>query len=281
MKRFLFWLVPSVLVACGEGDLVVAPAKTQGAAGSLGQGSTPQAGAGGTSGAAGMAGATPIAGSAGTGGAVKRTVIVRDPLGALDPKNLLWDGDFEWSGPFVSQYGWAATTSTGAAFGGGEVTIVAGPQCRSGLKCAVLADPGIGGIAVAPSTAGMRGSVWVKVPEPVACGDVTVRLEGCFFDAKGWPPLPPSSTAKPDGWCRYEGVRPTVPAPCLFVERPKGATGDFLVDDARITADAPGAPPPPPPAPGTSKDVETVLSLQAAMRERRMRIPPPAPRPTL
>ena len=270
--RTIATLGATLLLGCSEGALVVEPAPlpaaTGGAAGRA-QSTTPSKGGSSATGGA--------AGAAGSSGPVIRTVTTRAPFGNLEKGNLLWDGDLEWTGPFVSQYSWVAATPTGpgGGFGGGDITVLVGPACRSGLKCAALTVGGLAAIGVAPKTPFTHARAWVRVPPTVACADVSVRIEGCFFEAVGAAPLDPGS-AKPDatGWCRFEGDRPTPDdAICMYFVRPGGVDGDFVVDDAfagegaaakaQRTFDAP-----------RPEVIADIRRMQAAVRERVQRLPP-------
>ncbi|MCC6646599.1 MAG: hypothetical protein IT374_13635 [Polyangiaceae bacterium] len=264
-------------LACDEGAVVVEPARVVSASGGAGGAAETTAGAAGRATSAGRGGE---AGAAGTGGAagavaVKRTVETRSPYGNLNAGNLLWDGDLEWSGPWVSQYSWA-TTSMSPGFGGGAIEARVGAACRSGLKCAALGQAGLAAIGVAPATPLTHARGWVRVPAGVACGDVVVHVDGCFLDATGAAPLPAASPA-PDaaGWCRFEGDRPTPDdAVCLYFQRPAGISGDFVVDDAFVGASAATktlaavAPP-------SAAAVAEIRARQEALRARVHRLPPP------
>ncbi len=282
-------LLSCAALACGEGSISVTPAPRATAAsggasaagrdGTAGRGGSSTAGTAGSSvsGGAGSAGSGG-AGSAGSGGGVppRRTVSVRSPYGSLAAGNLLWDGDLEWSGPWVSQYPWAATSTT-AGFGASGVEFLVGPDCRSGLKCAALGQTGLAAVGVAPTTAYTHARGWVRVPKGVACGDVSVRLDGCFLDVTASAPLPAASATPDDaGWCRYEGdVETPDDAACLYFKRPAGANGVFVVDDAYVGASvatkatlglsrAPSA-----------AEIAEVRALQSALRSRVYRLPPP------
>lgn len=233
MPRRSWMLLPLALLACGgEGSLTIRDRGGQSAgAGGAGDGlagapTIPTAGSGGgagqaTGGQGGEAGApiTPI-----------RTVSQRNPFGNVAASdNLLWDGDFEWSGAFLSQYAWSSGKSWKTS-GVPEIEVLA--ACRSGMKCARVKKGGsIGGIGVSPRTPTTRFRGWVKIESGEACSRVQLYLSSCFgYDDLKDPAE--SSSAEPDGegWCRYEAERPTLDkTPCLFLLN-KSKAG-LLVDD--------------------------------------------------
>jgi hypothetical protein len=155
------------------------------------------------------------------------------------PDNLLWDGDFEWQGPFVSQYSWAIGKSW---VPGGVPEIRALPACRSGLKCATLPKSAtMGGLAVSPRTPTTKIRGWARVGAESLCDRVNLHLSSCFDNDKLTDPAKPM-TEGPDaeGWCGYEDERPTLETtPCLFVFNK--AKGEVLVDDLYL---GPGSGPP-------------------------------------
>lgn len=184
------------------------------------------AGNGGISGSSGQSGAP---GEAGAGGAPIRTVSQRSPFGDVAASdNLLWDGDFEWSGAFISQYSWSSGKTWSIA---GDPGIAVYAECRSGMKCAkVKKNAALGGIGVSPRTAMTKVRGWARVNEGSVCSKVNVYLSSCF--EKMSLENPAKATAdEPDaeGWCQYEDDLPTLKStPCMFIVNK--TKGDIFVD---------------------------------------------------
>jgi hypothetical protein len=276
-----------LLTACGgEGsmDVVPAPAASTSYGGSTGAGAShPGTGGkpaghggtgpnGGTSGSS-AGGASGSAGSGGEGGMAPtiRTVETRSPFGNLSPKNLMWDGDFELSGPFVQQYAWIRVET-----GADAPDVQVGLGCHSGLKCArVAAGKSIAGYAVAPSTPETRVRVHARIPEGKTCKDVSVQMATCYSSVHTGVAVPAKDLA-PDAsrYCTYGGDLPTpTEAPCLVVNNKAGA--EILVDDVFFGAPddlsekkvAAGAP--------TAEEAAIVLDAQEALRKHRDDPKPP------
>jgi hypothetical protein len=176
----------------------------------------------------------------------RRTLVTRSPFGNVAAKgNLLWDGDFEWHSPLVSEYGWLdAAAGEGLA---GFSAIRVGPQCKSGIKCGVLAAGGrMIAVGVSPSEAKVRASVWTRPPGG-DCTAVSVMLVACGRPLD--PDLPLSDQdgrADESGWCEHVAVgEPRRRASCLSLEGAFSA-GEALVDDAVIARAPPGSIPTPP-----------------------------------
>jgi hypothetical protein len=313
-------LALAALAACGgEGDATLrqtspgSPRPDGGlgdAGGSSGGSSGGAAGKGG-SGAAGTGGAGVPGGASGTGGAgaagggaggqdpgpTIRTVSTRGIFGNVAASdNMLWDGDFEWSGAFITQYGWASATI------GWNTSVVpdieVGATCRSGLKCArVKKGGGIVGVAVSPSTPTTLLRAWAKVPEGTPCSKVRVSLAGCFayVGATGTPLDPATPDPDEGGWCKLEGERPTLDvSPCVFVvNKSINVKEPIFVDDVYLgppastgaagsagSAPAPALPATKAPAVGPSaEDRADIEALQGMMRGWRDRPPPARQRP--
>jgi hypothetical protein len=149
MPRSPWMLLPLALLACGgEGTLTIRDRGGQRTgAGGAGDGlagapTIPAAGSGGSAGQTGGQG-----GDAGAPITPIRTVHQRNPFGNVAASdNLLWDGDFEWSGAFLAQYAWSSGKSWKTS-GGPEIEVLA--ACHSGMKCARVKKGGsIGGIGV-------------------------------------------------------------------------------------------------------------------------------------
>lgn len=172
-------------------------------------------------------------GQGGSGGAlpVRRTVEQRNPFGNVAAaRNLLWDGDFEWSLPFPEQYGWLAGTPSQIT--GDMPVIVVGPECASGLKCAQLGvNRALLGLGVSSQGHELSASVWIKPAEPSCEGAIDVMH---FTESPSEPEvsLAPES-AQPDerGYCHFAAVVPErARASYLYVANRSG--GELLVDDA-------------------------------------------------
>jgi len=205
------------VIACGDEEQV-APASGGGAPSSASVGPTSSAASTSTSSGAGGEGAgTPI-----------RTILQRDPFGNVaETQNLLWDGDFEWESAFADQYGW---------FQGQSANLTLrhlGPDCRSGLKCAVL-GPDIIGLAVSSADRGLYVSAWIR-PSDGSCEGFRLFLlsEGIYSDGIDFPI--PAAAAAPDdaGWCHFEATAPQRDDKSyLFIS--STVDGEALVDDAVV-----------------------------------------------
>ena len=265
-------------VGCGdEGDLKLSSVSTGagGAAGSTGtagkSGSAGSAQAG-TGGSAGMSGSS---GQAGAAGAPIRTVTQRNPYGHVEQTdNLLWDGDFEWTGPFVQQYAWSQGKSYSVA---ALSTIRIDAKCRSGLKCAfVKKSLAIGGVGVSPTTPTTRVHGWAKVPAESTCSKAAVYLAGCFGGGLGEAVKPVSETPGTDGWCEYSDDRTTLTeTPCVYVVNK--TTGEIVVDDMYLGPGPSTATPSSLVGPGAAADLAAIDDIRADLRDHRR--DPPAPKP--
>lgn len=216
-------LLGAGLQACGDDDALSSLASS-GAGGGA-----PDAGTGG-------------GGAASDGGKPKRTVEQRNPFGDVaETQNLLWDGDFEWFSAFSDQYGWISGGLIVESYA--LPTVVVGPQCKSGVKCASIAPgQGVLGLAVGAEAQPLDVSVWVS-GAPQDCSAVDVVLTSVFTLGPG----DPSATIAADGpavggWCHFHGVvGPRTKKPALYIGN-QGATATLVVDDAVVKA-APGAEP--------------------------------------
>lgn len=171
---------------------------------------------------------------------VRRTVVQRNPFGNFaETENLLFDGDFEWSGGWSSQYPWFVWPA-------GELTIpplAFGADCRSGLRC-VRVSPGsaVAGIGVKPPGGASAVSIemWSRPLNGSLCPHVEVTLEGCFDTTESHALAASSSTPGDDGWCRIAGIVPVFDAdeaPCLFVSMPGPEfIGGITIDDVVMKA---------------------------------------------
>jgi hypothetical protein len=177
---------------------------------------------------------------AGGGGAptVRRTVEQRNPFGNVAAtRNLLWDGDFEWSLPFPEQYGWLTGSPSSINFD--PPTIVVGPSCASGLKCASLAHGRVlVSLGVSSKGQAMTASVRVRPATP-SCEGVVEAMH--FTEAPNEPEVSlVADSVTPDerGYCSFGALVPERQrASYLYVEN--HAEEDILVDDAvLLPADA-------------------------------------------
>lgn len=173
----------------------------------------------------------------------KRSVEQRNPFGNVEAtRNLLWDGDFEWTSPFTDQYGWGELTGFNAQLLLSDVVI--GAECRSGIKCARVAKrTDIFGLGVGSRDESLMVSVWVKLlpaeAEEASCADAHVALvdigELSMADPDATIPLE-GEGADERGWCHFSGVAPPRDhKPYLFVSN-NSAKMPMLVDDVVLTA---------------------------------------------
>jgi hypothetical protein len=216
-------LASSLGAGCGEGDLTV-----RGAA-------PPTTATGGSGGAAGASGA-----GGETSGPVVRQVFRRKPFGETNPENTLWDGDFEWSGAFVSQYPWLSISGFGGGFEAPGVKVSG--QCYSGLKCGTLTSSrSAAGIAVSPATEQTRVRVYAKPGANETCDVVSVQYVSCFEGFNDEDDIPATSekaSVDDRGYCVYEADVPTrTTTPCIFLSY-DGDEDEIFFDAAFV-----GAPP--------------------------------------
>ena len=204
----------------------------------------------------------------------KRTILERNPFGDVAASdNLLWDGDFEWSSPFASQYGWFQLPNS--------LTLdepVMGPICRSGVKCArVQRNDDILGVAVGARDEALYARVHVKF-EPddegvvSPCDEASAVILGIGFD----PPFDPDVeltlvTPVPDatGFCVFAGMlEARKNKPYLLMSN--HGEGAMLVDEALLLrASSPSVPDgavPPPALPVRDERKARVEMSRAAAR---------------
>lgn len=170
-----------------------------------------------SSGAGGEGAGTPI-----------RTILQRDPFGNVgETHNLLWDGDFEWESPFADQYGWYQG-QTGAL-----TDRHVGPECHSGIKCAVL-GPELIGLAVSSADHDLYASAWIR-PTGGSCDDFSVFLlaEGIYDDAIDLPLQAGGAQADADGFCHFEAIAPQRDDKAYLYARSAAAEPAYF-DDAVI-----------------------------------------------
>lgn len=242
-----------------------------------------------TTGCSGDEAVKPVGGSSsGAGGATptptgtattKRTISQRNPFGNVaESKNLLFDGDFEWSSPFSDQYGWFEGQNPTVS----DVRI--GAECKSGIKCVHLKkQTTLIGIGVASRDAPLYASVWVRFDDPAtACnkanvlvlgGSETGGIGGDEDDAKLEAPEAPDAS----GWCKIEGVTPVRKNKAYLYIQNVSPSG-MWVDDAvmkETTAPPVNLTPAPKPAidPRLARDLD---EARATVRQLdRPRDPPP------
>jgi hypothetical protein len=169
-------------------------------------------------------------------GPIVRTVEIRNPFGS-EPKNLLADGDFEWSvsGGTGSQFAWLSYNAAGT---GGVVTrIETGGLCRSGLRCAVMDGSTVMLLrgAAAPNMKAMTASIAIKPSKGATCNSVRVIALPC--DTLLAPQVQLKAAVQPetDGYCLSTGAMPgTTSAVCFYVDAVGLGTKTALVDDAKL-----------------------------------------------
>ncbi|MFO0593269.1 MAG: hypothetical protein U0441_37350 [Polyangiaceae bacterium] len=205
---------------------------------------------------------TDTSGTGGTGGSpekVIRTVEQRNPFGDVaETKNLLWDGDFEWTSPFSDQYGWLFGPPYSFAFPSATI----GAACLSGVKCASIPkNKSILGIGVTSSVADIEVVAHAK-PKTGVCKDVDVALldpDNSQKDAEV-----PAATEAPgaDGWCLYT-AKITLYGKKVYLLIDNNTGDELLTDDEVVRPEPAGAPPPPPPPMGPAR-AEVVFRRDAA-----------------
>jgi hypothetical protein len=169
-----------------------------------------------------------------------RTIETRPRFGALDPTNMLLDGDFEYSGMDAEQYPW---------FGLDYTWVVTGSACRHGLRCARVPAGQynyIAGVFVWPDAPSVDIEFFAK---PGGSGNCTDDVSGVLIPLSDYageplyqiPVMPSSPTPEADGWC---DVKTTVQVPsdtgntfwALVIGPNRGSQDSILVDDASLRA---------------------------------------------
>lgn len=166
----------------------------------------------------------------------KRRIFQKNPFGNVAVSdNTLWDGDFEWSTQFASQYAWVNITVLGVGFSPFE-GIRASAACRSGMKCAFLTqNQRTVGIGVAPGDKKVSGSIWAHPPDGV-CSNMSVSVVDCTLGGEDLQMTDADDAPDADGWCHYEAVSDVRErATCIYVVA-DFADGEAMVDDAVIRA---------------------------------------------
>lgn len=212
-------------------------------------------------------------------GAPIRSVETRSPYGALDPQNLLLDGDFELSGPDALQYPWFAFS---------DVRWQTGAACRSGLRCAALGGGGfMAGIFVWPPAGKVQASIWARVPSGDCDGPIGAFVSTLGGNGGGFGEIqlaPESPTPGADGWCHLVGTTDVPPdtgrefwAMILSVSR--SLQGEVLFDAASILPVAAALSPP---APAPDAAGRQVIARARAAYAARAKLPPRRdPRPVI
>lgn len=279
-------LLSALAIACGgEGDLRLTSKNVpNNAAGEAGSGGSGQAG--GSAGEGGSAGSAEggAAGSAGSSeepdGPILRGVEQRGRFGNVEARdNMMWDGDFEWSGLFVSQYSWATSSSGWSPSDMPDIAL--GGQCRSGLKCARLPrSRSLAGLAVSPSTPMTHVRAWAKPPAESRCDQIRVAVGACFEGSVTRQIVASAEEPDKDGWCLFEGdVQTLTVSPCVFVQnKTNDQETPALLDDVYLGPSSATAPQPEAPS-ALAIDSSELEALRARLRKRR-ELPPPS-RPSL
>ncbi len=164
-----------------------------------------------------------------------RSVTVRSPYGS-SPRNLLADGDFEWSvsGSTGSQFAWLTYASTGTPL---VNRIETGGLCRSGLRCAVIDANSVMLLrgASAPDLHAMNASIAVKPPKGGSCSLVRAFTLPC--DTLAAPQHLLNSLVLPDadGYCTLTAQIPgATSSTCIYVDAKPLGKDIALVDDATL-----------------------------------------------
>jgi hypothetical protein len=133
-------------------------------------------------------------------GAVVRKITVRDPFGNLEPGNMVYDGDFEFTSVETMQPAWSGLSGD---------SVKTGAVCRSGMRCVEVtpvdqARRRISGWFVWPDAPSAEVSFYAAI----AGTDCANEVSGSIIDAtfqKRFPIV--TETANPvDGWCHFRTV---------------------------------------------------------------------------
>lgn len=169
-----------------------------------------------------------------------RSVMLRNPLGAANPDNLLVDGDFELTSS-SGQFGWRAIGP------GGEAALVreTGGLCRSGVTCGVLTpESDLIALAARPGASDMEIVVWAKPPSK-DCTLTVASLIQCTNPVVVSVADLSATNVEPDasGWCELSAVAPASEhRPCLLLSSFEDAGTRTLIDAASLSAAPAGAP---------------------------------------
>jgi hypothetical protein len=164
-------------------------------------------------------------------GPIVREVFTRDPLGRLDPANLMHDGDFEHSAPDSTQYPWLGIEYS---------RIATGPACRSGLRCVEISpEDYMFGMFVWPDAPAVEVSFYGKPQSSQDCEKEGIGLVMMADDYGQETRIGPETPEPVDGWCRYAAVMP-VPSNVgyhwwvLMLAARSEATGPVVFDDVSM-----------------------------------------------
>ena len=132
----------------------------------------------------------------------RRTVGHRNPFGdAFQSDNLMVDGDFELTGR-TDQAPW---TSYDPNQGPTTLNYDTGGHCRSGIRCATLAQPNVlVGYMASPLEGKMEVKLYAKVSSQ-KCADLQVFAVDFETGLEDKSVNPTSQAPAEDGWCLYAG----------------------------------------------------------------------------
>jgi len=181
-----------------------------------------------------------------------RTVGHRNPFGdVLQADNLMADGDFELTGR-NDQAPWYTFDSTG------QITLNydTGGHCRSGIRCAVIANgQQLVGYMASPAQSDLEVRAYAK-PDSGRCGDVMIVVIDLANQSTQSVIHAASSSPDDNGWCLFmeSATNLAYQQPMLYVELQSQKTKSMLVDQVSVlpVGEAPAhkaaVRPPPPPA---------------------------------
>lgn len=186
--------------------------------------------------------------SGGGGAAPRRTVGVRNPFGRALADNLVLDGDFELTGR-TGQMPWQSFGKANS----NALDYETGGRCRSGVRCAKIADGETLLGYMSQPRAGVALVIGWGRPSSGTCADLSLQIYDMRFD-KSLDSLAPTTAGLDEtGWCKYEGsfAARLGGGPVIFASTRNGATA--VVDDfVALPATSPSLPkvagPPPTPA---------------------------------
>jgi len=207
--------------------------------------------------------------------AAVRTVSTRNPFGDTNwPGNLFIDGDFEFTGR-SGQMPWVLFGNQGQA----ALDFDTGGRCRSGVRCAKLAQNGtMVGYLASPKEKNIAMRVWAK-PDSGRCGDVSMTfLDETSNQVRGTL-VPQQPDVDATGWCRYELVTKSLNQysypwgnPALLVQAKKSPA---LVDDAVALPSSDGTKPLLEGPPLTEPEKTEILRVvEWFKRHRQLGVPP-------
>jgi len=160
----------------------------------------------------------------------RRTVGHRNPLGdAFQSDNLVLDGDFELTGR-SDQAPWITFDPSQ-----GQVTLNydTGGHCRSGIRCATLAQPdALVGYFASPLTGKIDIKLYAK-PSTQHCADLQVVAIDLMTNAEDAELLATSQAPAEDGWCLYAGEADNLAyeEPAIYVALGSNKTLTATIDE--------------------------------------------------